>query len=157
MRACLFALSLTMLSIGCTNSAEPAPEPKADAPPPSLKDLARAEIHEAMRKLVVETGALSDLLARSASPDPATHDAIVARVKAVDRVLAELDASAIAKTHPLLGEGLPTFRKDVGLSLTALGQTPPDYGPARGITQSCKGCHVVASRAMPTDLRFAQR
>ena len=47
MRACVFALSLTMFSIGCTKAAEPAPPPPpTPAAPPSLKELGASILAE---------------------------------------------------------------------------------------------------------------
>jgi hypothetical protein len=134
------------LAAGCTSARDAAQkEPEA----PSFEHLQDTQLRSSMWVLARHTSSLRSHLERSAAPDADTHGEIVRLVDAIVQEVENLEKTNEARAHPILGGGLPGFSGDVAAAQAGLKKMPPDYGPARDLSNACKRCHVVAKQ-MPT-------
>jgi hypothetical protein len=134
----LIVASVTMLS-GC-----------ADVPallrrhtyPPNFKYITREQLHSAMWQLADNVRALDAVMRQPGPIDAARHAEVERLLLAMRDDTAALQASGRPTNHPLIGEYLKTFQRDVSQALAGVEAVPPSYYLAGSISGACLPCQT---------------
>jgi hypothetical protein len=109
--------------------------------PPNFKYIDRAELRSAMWQLADDVRAL-DVVMRQ----PGTID--LTRRAEVERLLTEMLASTSTlqtqgrpTNHPLMGDHVENFRRDVSQALASVQAEPPNYYLVGTVSGACLTCH----------------
>lgn len=148
MNKLLAALTLPLL-FACSEAAPPRPPPLGSAESPPTRS--------AMWQLAADVTALSEILARSVPPTEKEAREVERILGEMQQLSGELSALPAAERHPLLGDGLERFRGSVADARQALERAPPDFAPARSLSESCQECHRVARASALDETRLAER
>jgi len=113
--------------------------------PPSFEYVDESRLHSAMWELAGETETLDALLREPTSDPAAQQRAVAASLERMEAAVARLDTPGRVTQHPLLNRNLPRFRERVRRARADVATTPPYYGTAVGVAESCSMCHPGAS------------
>lgn len=112
--------------------------PEAIAPGPEL----RTRMHELWFYLVELELALA--------PPPQAQDVMFA-LDRLSRIANSIDTGRVRRGDPQFRHRLDRFAATLGQARTAAARVPPDYRPALGLVDACRGCHIALPRGQDRD------
>jgi hypothetical protein len=109
--------------------------------PPNFKYITREQLRSAMWQLAEKVNAL-DALMRQPGPIDATRRTEVRQLlTAMRAATTALQAQGQPTNHPLIGEHLDSFQRDLTLALTGVELEPPNYYLVGSVSGACLACH----------------
>lgn len=113
--------------------------------PPSFEYIDDSRLESTMWVLARETESLDEMLRHPVDDPAAQQRAVAASLARVEEAVARLDTPGRVTQHPLLNRNLPRFRDRVRRARADVSATPPYYGTAVGVAESCSLCHPGGS------------
>lgn len=146
----LILLAVASACFGCSDQrGDPATTTPTTTAAPGATTTPGPAVKETMQALAKDITRLQQVTG-NASLDDEGRSAATTILTRLEKRIEDLQAGGAAQGHPLIGaRGLGDLLGDVELARVALRQTPPDPAPARNLSASCRGCHGIASVAVP--------
>lgn len=133
----LVVASVTLLS-GC---ADVPALVRRHTYPPNFQYITREQLHSAMWQLADHVRALDAVMRQPGPIDAARHAEVERLLLAMREDTSALQASGRPMNHPLIGEHLKTFQRDVSQALAGVEAVPPNYYLVGSISGACLPCH----------------
>jgi hypothetical protein len=138
-RATIFALVSSALLVSCADLPKFL---RRHTYPPDFKYIERHDVSSAMWQLARDVTVLDRLMRQSGSVDA------VRRAKARRLLVAMTNATTALRTHgrptnhPLMGEHIEEFRRDLALARAGVDAEPPSYYLVGAVSGACLTCHA---------------
>ena len=109
--------------------------------PPNFQYITRDQLRSAMWQLADSVHALDAVMRQPGPIDASRRADIEGRLRAMLDTTTVLQADGRPTNHPLLGEHLDRFRRDVTLALAGVNAEPPNYYLVGSVSGACLSCH----------------
>ncbi len=114
--------------------------------PPDFVYLEKSQVENEMLRLGLNLERIDQVLLHGDAIDTTDRQLIVNLLLSIEAIAGSLGAGAGQTSHALIDRRIDQFRGDVTNARLAAQDQPPNYSPARRLSESCADCHRYRHR-----------
>ena len=99
------------------------------------------EVRSLMQRMGSDVAQLERLLVDASASDSVRKQEIITELDDLERIALRLSGGHKQTNQFVIGDHIEEFISDISTAKTYASIDPPNYSKARGLTDSCQGCH----------------
>ena len=103
--------------------------------------LEKKEVKALMRRMADGIVRLEQLVIEAPSSDATRQQNVIAELSSLESIATRLSGGHKQTNQFVISDHIETFISDVGIAKMFARNSPPNYGKAKEITNSCQACH----------------